>query len=247
MNIMEDLGVQSYALRGFKTNQQVADKIKELGLSKVEICGVHADFSEEDNFDKTIAVYKNAGVDIACIGVESFGADAKAAESRFKFAKLAGAKVISADFDLDTVPDCYRTVEQLGDKYDINVAIHNHGAQHWLGSGRMLRHVFANTNKRIGLHMDTAWALDSREDPVAMAKEFHERLYGLHIKDFVFDRASQPEDVVVGEGNLKLKELMTTLKEQNFNGPMILEYEGDVDNPIPALKKCVQAICEAAG
>ena len=66
MNIMEDLGVQSYALRGFKTNQQVADKIKELGLSKVEICGVHTDFSKEDNFDRDIPLFgiENRDVEI---------------------------------------------------------------------------------------------------------------------------------------------------------------------------------------
>jgi hypothetical protein len=35
---------------------------------------------------------------------------------------------------------------------------------------------------------------------------------------------------------------MKTLKKNGFKGEMILEYEGDVDNPLPALAKCVAAV-----
>ena len=95
---------------------------------------------------------------------------------------------------------------------------------------------------RIGLCLDTAWALDAREDPIAMAERYADRLYGVHIKDFVFDRAREPEDVIVGQGNLDLPRL-AELIESNENVKMVvLEYEGDVDNPVPALTKCVQAV-----
>ena len=39
-------------------------------------------------------------------------------------------------------------------------------------------------------------------------EKFGKRMYGVHVKDFVFDRAGKWEDVVVGTGNLKLKEFM---------------------------------------
>lgn len=246
MNIEKDLGIQSYCYRGFKDNAKVAELLKQAGVNVLELCAVHVDFNDENRCADVLKIYQNAGVRIAAIGVERFANQEAAERKRFEFAKRAGAKVISADFDLDTVPHCYRTAEKLADEYDINVAIHNHGGQHWLGCARMLRHVFQNTSTRIGLCLDTAWALDSRENPVAMAEQFGKRLYGVHIKDFVFDRARKPSDVVVGEGNLDLAKLMATLKKVNFNGSLIIEYEGDVNDPVPALKKCVAAVKAAA-
>ena len=84
--------------------------------------------------------------------------------------------------------------------------------------------------------------LDSGFDPVEIASKYQKRLYGLHIKDFIFDRAGNPEDVVVGTGNLKLKELAGFLKSIDFDGYVTLEYEGDANNPVPALKQCVECI-----
>ena len=75
---------------------------------------------------------------------------------------------------------------------------------------------------------------------------FGERLYGVHIKDFVFDRAGKPEDVVVGTGNLDLPGLFKAMAEVSFNGSPILEYEGDIENPVPALRQCVEAVRKEA-
>jgi sugar phosphate isomerase/epimerase len=106
----------------------------------------------------------------------------------------------------------------------------------------MLQHVFANTNDRIGLCLDTAWALDAGEDPLFLIEKFAKRLYGLHLKDFVFDRARKPQDVVVGTGNLDLKKISAALAQANFSGFAVLEYEGEPANPVPAVSQCVQAI-----
>ena len=77
-----------------------------------------------------------------------------------------------------------------------------------------------------------------------MAGRFGERLYGVHIKDFVFDRSGTPTDVVVGEGNLDLETLQTVLNDGEFDGYIVLEYEGDVKDPVPALKNCVAVVRE---
>jgi sugar phosphate isomerase/epimerase len=87
--------------------------------------------------------------------------------------------------------------------------------------------------------------LDSGEDPLAVARKFQDRLYGLHIKDFVFDRAGRPKDVIVGTGNLDLEGLAAFLTDIAFDGYLTLEYEGDVDDPVPATKECVDAVWAA--
>ncbi len=245
VDVSRVLGVQSWCLRSFKDNQKVAELVKSLGLSRIELCGVHCDFNKPELFDGVIETYRAAGVKIVSIGVEGFGPDEAAARKRFDFVKKAGSKVISANFSPSTFLAALPVVYRLCDEYGVNLAIHNHGGYHWLGSGEILDWVFSFTRPCIGLNMDTAWAQDAKQDPVQWAERFAARLYAVHIKDFVFDRARQPKDVVVGTGNLDLPKLLATLKAKGFAGEMILEYEGDVENPIPALSQCVEAIRKA--
>jgi sugar phosphate isomerase/epimerase len=216
--------------------------VKEIGLNRIELCGVHADFTKEETFDGVLDTYRKEGVQIVSIGVQGFKNDPATEEKFFKFAQKAGAKTISANFAADSMPDNWKSAEKLADKYGINLAIHNHGGRHWLGSTEILNTVFARTSARIGLMLDTAWALDAGEDPLKMIEKFAGRLYGVHIKDFVFDRARKHQDVVVGTGNLKLAEMYAKLRAAGFKGLEILEYEGDVNNPVPALTQCVTAI-----
>jgi len=242
MKVFGGLGIQSYCFRNFKDNAKLAELLKSCGAGAVELCGVHANFGDPSTFEKVIETFKTAKVKIVSIGVEGVGAKADELEKRFVFAKQAGAKYISVHFNLADAPECYRTGERLADKYDLKLAIHNHGGRHWLGSAEMLQQVLNNTSERVGLCIDTAWALDSHEDPVKMVERFGKRVYGMHFKDFVFNRAGGHEDVVVGTGNLDLKGLAKALEAVSFSGYGVIEYEGDADNPVPALTKCVEAI-----
>jgi len=239
------LGVQSYCFRGFKDNKVVARMVRDCGLDRIELCGVHCDFTDVSKFRDVIATYKDAGVEICSIGVQGMNNDEKKERNFFEFIKMAGAKIMSVDFYPETVPAAYRTAEKLAGEYDMKLAIHNHGSGHWLGSEQILNYVFNNTSPRIGLCLDTAWALDSRQDPLHLAEKFGERLYAVHLKDFIFDRAARPQDVILGEGNLKLKNLLEILDKNSFSGEYIIEYEGDVNNPVPTLKKCVEAVSKA--
>lgn len=241
------LAVQSYCFRGFKDNQMVAEKAKECGLSAIELCAVHVDFSNEEKFQDVIDLYRRADIRICSIGVQTFSGKEAVERKWFEFAKLAGASTVSASFTVDSVPGCYRVAEKLAEEYNVAVAIHNHGGRHWLGSAQMLGYVLRQTTPRIGLMLDTGWALDAHEDPVAMCEKFGDRLYGLHLKDFVFDRAGKPQDVILGTGNLNIPGLFAALKKRDFRGSLIIEYEGDVRNPVPALRDCVLAIRKALG
>ncbi len=83
------------------------------------------------------------------------------------------------------------------------------------------------------------------ENVLKVLEEFKDRIYLLHLKDFNFDKAGRKEDVVTGTGNLDLKALSKTLKETGFKGPYIIEYEGQPEDPVPALRQCVKNSKEA--
>jgi sugar phosphate isomerase/epimerase len=242
VNFGQDLGVQSYCFRHFKDNKEVAQLVRQCGLERIELCAVHVDFGKPETFESVIADYHAAGVAIGSIGVQSFKDDPRAERNSFEFARAAGARDISVTFGIDSAPQCYRTAEKLADEYDMSLGIHNHGGYDWLGNIPSLQHVFANSSKRIGLCLDTAWALDAGHNAVDMAQRFADRLYGVHIKDFIFDRARRPEDVVVGSGNLDLPRLMQLINANPATHYAVLEYEGDVENPVPALQQCVAAV-----
>ena len=186
--------------------------------------------------------FKAAGVQITSIGVQTFKDDPATEEKWFRFCRMAGAKMMAADIDVASMPGGLQTAQRLAEKYDIPLAIHNHGGNHWLGNVQMLQNIFKHMGPRVGLCLDTAWCLQSGDDPVKWAEEFRDRLYGVHVKDFVFDRAGKWTDVVIGKGNLQLRELVKVIAEPQKLEALTLEYEGDVENPGPALRECLEQI-----
>lgn len=244
-NPADFLGIQTWSLRKFSKTRDVIARVRELGLKRVELYPGHADFDNPDGFDDIIAAYQDAGIKIVCIGVMNFGVEEAAARRRFEFARKAGFNVISGGFEPATFLAALPIVYRLCEEYGVTIAIHNHGGYHWLGNGDILKWVFSITRPCIGLHMDTGWTLDARENPVEWAKTFAERLFAIHIKDQVYDRARNSTDVVVGTGNLKLQELVDQLKADGFNGEAIIEYGGTEDDPMPAMAKSIEAISKA--
>lgn len=237
-----ELGLQSFCLRGIKDNDEVAAAVRRCGLRRIEVCAVHTGFDDPERVGALAARYREHGVPIVSIGVNRIGPDRAAAERLFACANAAGLERMSVDFPIDGAEDAFAIADELSEKYGVMLGIHNHGGRHWLGSREALRWAFGRTSPRVGLSLDTAWALDAGEDPIEIVREFGERLHIVHIKDFVFSDAGVPEDVVVGTGNLDLAILDTALREADFSGEAILEYEGDVDDPVPALRECVTKV-----
>jgi sugar phosphate isomerase/epimerase len=245
-NLASDLGVQSYCFRTFKPLPDLLREIQALGLNRTELCGVHADFNDEPSFAGVIGQFRTAGVAIGSIGVQYFRGD-PAEEKWFAFAKAAGAKMISTSFELATTPASMDKAEALAEKYDLLLGIHNHGGYDWLGSWGMISHVLATRGPRLGLCIDTAWCLQAAGDPVEWAQKLSGRLFGVHVKDFVFDRAGRWSDVIVGTGNLRLPAFLQAALAAPRLVAVTLEYEGDANNPGPALRECVAAVRAAAG
>ncbi len=248
--ISDTLGVQSYCFRGFEDNAEVARLVKEIGLSAIELCAVHADFNDPAKFRDVLQVYGDAGIEVVSIGVQTF-TGAAGEEKWFECAKMAGAKHISAHFKIDSYNHAMETVVKWCDAYDINVGIHCHGGYMFGGSPDELQYLLRLGGPRIGVNIDTAWCMQigpHHGNPVEWVKEkFKGRVYGVHIKDFVFDRNAQWNDVVVGTGNLDLPAFLGALGETGFDGMCVLEYEGDVKDPVPALKECVKQVRAAEG
>ena len=236
------LGCQSWCYRDFRGAEKLAEMLKESNLDTLEICGVHCDFFKEEDWRKVTDEYKALGITFNSCGINGMNSDEAHLRVLFECAKYAGIKVIGADPDnLEAVP----VIEKLCDEYGIKIAIHNHGKHHKYGFEEQLDEIFAVSSKNIGLCLDTGWALDAGLDPVKCIKKYADRLYGVHLKDFTFDEKGDPEETVLGTGELDLKGVLEALREVGFNGYASLEYEGDASAPVPKISQCVENLKKA--
>ncbi len=238
----QPIAIQSWCYRNFKSLPDFLTQLKATGVTATEICGVHANFADPSSAPSVAEQCKKSGIQIVAIGVEYLTGDPAQDRLRFQWCHAAGVKNMSISFQPQAMFEGLKNIEKLADEFDLQLGIHNHGGYDWLGNPTILQYLFTKTTPRIGLYLDTAWAIDAKQNPIEFAEKFHDRLRGVHIKDFIYDRARNPKDVIIGAGNLDLPKFMTTLKQTNFSGPVVIEYEGEESNPVPALTQCVQKL-----
>lgn len=244
MNKSDQLGVQSYCFRHFKDNAVVAGKVRGIGLGNIEVCGVHANFDEPSGFDEVISIYKNEGISIVSIGVQTFhGNDAE--KNWFECAAKAGAKHISAHLTFRTYQEAIPALRQWTEEYGIRVGLHCHGGYMFGGQPDVLEHLLELGGPGIGLCIDTAWAMQigpQAGNPVKWAERFAGRIHGVHFKDFVFGPNAQWKDVAIGTGTLDLPAFVQALEKGGYPEMTVIEYEADPESPDAALKHCVEAM-----
>ena len=249
MGAAADFGVQSYCFRHFKDNREVVEKVKAIGVNTVEVSGAHADFNDPEGWKDIVKIYRDGGVGILSIGVQNFaGEDAE--RDFFECAAIAGAKHISCHFQVDSYTKAIPKVRAWSREYGIRLGIHSHGGYHFGGQPVVLKHLLGLGAPEIGLCIDTAWALQigpRAGNPVQWVRNFPGQTYGVHYKDFVFDRDGQWHDTVVGKGTLDLPGFVAALDADGFDGMAVIEYEADVENPVPALTECVEVMRELVG
>jgi sugar phosphate isomerase/epimerase len=244
MSKARDFGVQSYCFREFKKNTDVAEKVREIGLNKIEVCGVHADFHKPAAFKDAVKIYRDAGIAVVSLGVETLSGNANERDV-FECAAIAGAKHISVHFRVESFPQAIKQTQKLSDEFGVRVGIHCHGGYQFGGQPDVLDHLIKLGSPQVGLCLDTAWCMQIGPHlgkPVEWVKRYAGHIYGIHYKDFVFDRNAQWNDTVVGQGNLDLPAFIKALESQGFDGMAVIEYEADPENPVPALKNCVKAM-----
>ena len=244
----KSIAVQSYCYRNFVPLPDLIAQLKATGIDATELCAVHANFGDVSTHAATIKAFKDAGVRIAAIGVERMTGDESKDRPRFEFCKSGGVPNLSISFGPELLDEDFaglKRVDAMAAEYGIKVGIHNHGGYDWLGTETILSYVLKHT-KHIGIHMDTAWMIDAKQDPITCVEKFGDRLYGIHVKDFLYNERRQWRDVVIGTGILDLPGLMKKLDGIGFSGPIVIEYEGDMDNPVPALRECVAKLKDAA-
>jgi sugar phosphate isomerase/epimerase len=233
------MGIQSYSLRGYDFNE-AAKRASGLGLTYIEAFPGHLPQTDDPaQIKKTLDYLKSLGLKLNAWGVQGFDGDEAAARRTFVFAKAMGLESISADPSPEALP----ILDKLVKEFKIAIAIHNHGpGARYDGLSSVMKAVEGH-DVLIGACVDTGHVLRSGEDPVDWVKALGKRVHGLHLKD-VKDKTQWK---VLGQGDLRLVDLLRELKKIKYRNVMSLEYEENPENPIPDVTACLAAARVAIG
>lgn len=221
------VGCQSYCYREFSL-EDACRELTGMGLCYFEVFSEHSErFNEEADPEAMKALLKNAGVLCPCYGVVDIDGDEAQTEKLVAFAKTMGMEMITADPTPENLPILNRLVAQ----YDIKIGIHNHGPGERYNVLEDVLRAIEPWDTRIGACVDTGHYIRSGVDPGTAIRTLGDRVHGVHLKDFTVDEV----DSVIGTARLNVLDVLRALKEIDFTGPMMLEYEGDSSNPTPTL------------
>ena len=237
------MAILAYTFRNH-TFVEAVDKASELGIPYIggypgQPIGGGAEGimspAMDDNQRQTVLEYlASKGVKLIDFGVISPDSEAEWT-SLFEFAKAMGIENIVSEPD----PKYLEFVSALCDRYQVNVAIHNHAApsQYWNPDTLMKR--IQGKSARIGVCADVGHWVRSGLDPVTGLQAVRSRLMQLHFKD-VSERGGEAEDVVWGTGVNKVEGMLAELIDQGFSGFLSIEYERNPADNMPEIKESLR-------
>jgi sugar phosphate isomerase/epimerase len=227
------LGVASYSLRKFPF-EKALEMAKACDVKYINFKDVHLARTETPEAIKAArAKTEAAGFTIMGGGTITMRNDEAAVRKDFEYAKLAGMPLIVAAPSTDSLD----VVEKLAKEFQIRVAIHNHGPEDkFFPSPYDVYKAVKGRDKHMGLCVDIGHTWRAGTDPTKAVLELRDRVYDLHVKDLsnLKERDSQ---VIVGKGAIDFAGLFRALIKVGYTGHVGLEYEIDVDNPLPGMQQ----------
>lgn len=229
-----DFGLASYTLRKFDLDG-VIQISKRLQLNSIALKSMHMPLdASPESLKEAAEKVRNAGLNLYGAGV-IYMKTQEEVQSAFEYANTLGIKTIVGVPNHELLP----LVEELVKKYDIKLAIHNHGPGDDLYSSP--HDVWAkieSLDPRVGFCIDVGHVVRIGQDPVPMIEQYKDRLYDMHIKDV--DKAEPEGDSVeIGRGVIDIPRIVQTLKKIRYQGAVALEYEKDGDDPVPGLAESI--------
>lgn len=228
------LGLTSYTLRKFSLDD-VIKVSKKLALNSVSLKSMHMPLeASADELKAMAAKVRAAGLTLYGAGV-IYMKTSKEVQTAFDYAAAASLDMIVGAPEHDLLPQ----VNELVKKYNIKVAIHNHGPgdeQYHSPSDVYAR--VKDLDKRIGLCMDIGHVVRIGQDPVPMIEKYGERLYDMHMKD-VDKAVAEGDSVEVGRGVIDIPAVVRALKKVGYKGCVAFEFEKDGDDPVAGLAESV--------
>jgi sugar phosphate isomerase/epimerase len=228
------LGLTSYTLRNFKLDD-VIKMTQRLKLGSISLKSMHMPLDSSGEEIKRIAsLVRNAGLNLYGAGV-IYMKTTEEVEQAFAFARNAELEMIIGAPNHELLP----LVNEQVKKYNIRLAIHNHGpGDNLYTSPDNVYEKVKDLDKRIGLCIDIGHVIRIGQDPAAMIERHKDRLYDIHMKD-ENSKTAAGSPVEIGRGVIDIPKVIAALKKIKYRGNVAFEYEKDGDDPLPGLAESV--------
>jgi sugar phosphate isomerase/epimerase len=229
------MGIASYTFRKFSLEQTIK-ALQRLNLHYISIKDFHLELTSTTAERKAaIQKLKDAGITPLSCGNITMQNDENDIRRAFEYAK---------DCDLLTIvcsphPDSMAILDKMVKEYDIKLAIHNHGPEDKrFPSPYDVYKVVQGFDKRIGLCIDVGHTARAKVNPAEAILKCRDRLYDLHIKDI---NTTEPNGVTIeaGRGVIDLPSILKSLHKIKYNHLVSLEFEGQADDPLPAVAESI--------
>ena len=232
------IGLQSYTYRKHALQKLVGDSA-ELGLDSVELWEGHLPLDSSYSKVREIRDSLEAnGIKIWGIGVVNISD--RDPEDVLDFASEVGVRYVSVDFDpLDR--QIQEKACEIAQEAGVRLAIHNHGPGHHFATPDDIKPILDSTCEAMGVCIDTGHFLRSGVDPLSAIVSLSPRVYAVHLKDFVDEKKEVPP----GDGRLDMPGIVHALRSGGYQGPYIIEYEENPEDPKPHLVRSFEQLRNA--
>lgn len=245
----QEIGLELYSLRHQLEKEPAAAmaKVKQMGFRDVELSGTYG--MEFPQLIKLLAENR--------LNVVSYGADFQrlrefpqrvADEARSYGARFVVCFWIPHSADSFKVADAeeaafvFNNAGKVMAKNGLMLAYHPHGyefASH--AEGTVFDHFVSKLDTRVvQLQMDVFWIKQAGQDPVTLLKKYHNRWVSIHLKDRLpgtensgNGRADDESNVVLGQGDVGIAELMKEAKRLGIQHYFIEDESSRSEEQIP--------------
>jgi hypothetical protein len=227
------LGLASYTLRNF-TRAQMIGYMKQLNVYALNAKDVKDHLPMDPPGEQAaLADYAAAGIKLHAAGTIYFAKDEDVdIQAKFEYCKRAGIGVIVAG---DPAPETLSRIEKFVKRYDVRIAIHNHGPEDklWHSPLDVLQAV-KGMDPRMGCCIDVGHTVRAGSDVVQAIQEAGPRLFNIHMKDLT-NFQSKESQVAVGDGLMPVRRIFEALHAMKYKGFVDLEYEVQPNEPMPGV------------
>ncbi|MDR1671897.1 MAG: sugar phosphate isomerase/epimerase [Bacteroidales bacterium] len=153
----------------------------------------------------------------------------------FAYAKRVGVTLIVGVPNYELLPYVDKKVKE----YDFRYAIHIHGPdiKEYPNAKDVIDHV-KDLDPRIGLCLDVGHDVRAGFDPVDDLKNYHERVFDIHIKD-VTAAGKEGKTCEMGRGVIDIPAFVRMLRSVKYTGACSLEFEKDMTDPLAGLAESI--------
>jgi len=235
-NVSDQFGI---GIAGYTFIQVPLDRaieiMKKVGVMNLSMKDVYMPMnSSQEKITEVMTKFKDAGINVYTLGV-IYMKSRQAVDQAFEYARMAGVKMIigAPEYEFLTY------VEEKIKKYDIRVAIHNHGPDNPLypNATDIWNHI-KDLDPRMGICIDIGHTTRDGQDPSVDITRYAKRIFDIHIKD-VTEAKKEGKTVEMGRGIIDIPKFVGTLRKIKYNGMCSLEFEKDMKDPLAGIAESI--------